>query len=308
MKIGIFLGTMGSASTLNRLVQQIVDVESDGFDSFWTAQVSGSDALTLLAVGGQQTRRIELGTAVVPTFTRHPIVMAQQALTTQSASSGRLLLGMGLSHQPVVENRWGLKFDRPALHMKEYLLILQSLVDTGKVDYDGSIFNVHSEIQRVSTDPIPICIAALAPKMLHLAGTMAQGTITWMVGPRTLTTHIIPKINAAAEIAGRPSPRVCVGLPICVTNDRDAALERAAGYFQNYGNLPSYRRMMDIEGVENPAAMAIIGTESEVEKQLRTLSNSGSTDFLASIFPDNDDSDASVARTRALLKNLVGKL
>ena len=178
MRIGIFFGTMGSASTLDGLIQQIVDVEDDGFDSFWTAQVSGTDALTVLALGGQRTSRIEMGTAVVPTFPRHPTVMAQQALTTQAATNGRLLLGIGLSHQPVVENRWGLKFETPAQHMEEYMTVLRSLVDTGKVDHDGSVFSVHSEVQRVSTDPMTVCIAALAPRMLRIAGELAQGTIT----------------------------------------------------------------------------------------------------------------------------------
>ena len=299
---------MGSASTLDGLIQQIVDVEEDGFDSFWTAQVSGTDALTVLALGGQRTSRIEMGTAVVPTFPRHPTVMAQQALTTQAATNGRLLLGIGLSHQPVVENRWGLRFETPAQHMEEYITVLRSLVDTGKVDYDGSVFSVHSEVQRVSTDPLTVCIAALAPRMLRIAGELAQGTITWMVGPRTLDTHIVPRINAAAEGAGREAPRVCVGLPVCVTDDRGAGFERAVGYFKNYGNLPSYRRMLDIEGVESPAEVAIIGNESEVESQLRALSNAGATDYLASIFPDGDDSAASFARTRALLKGLVGTL
>ena len=308
MRIGIFFGTMGSASTLEGLIQQIVEVEEDGFDSFWTAQVSGTDALTVLALGGQRTSRIEMGTAVVPTFPRHPAMLSQQALTTQAATDGRLILGIGLSHKPVVENRWGLKFETPAQHMEEYVTILRSMVDTGKVDFDGSVFSVHSEVQRVSTDPMTICIAALAPRMLRIAGEQTQGTITWMVGPRALDTHIVPRITKAADGAGREAPRVCVGLPICVTDDRNAAFERAGGFFQNYGNLPSYRRMLDIEGVESPAEVAIIGNESEVENQLRALADAGATDFLASIFPEGNDSAASFARTRALLKGLVGTL
>lgn len=308
MRIGIFFGTMGSSSTLDGLIQQIVDVEDDGFDSFWTANVSRTDALTVVALGGQRTSRIEMGTAVVPTFPRHPTAMAQQALTTNAATNGRLILGIGLSHQPNVENRWGLKFETPGQHMEEYMTILRSMVDTGKVDFDGSLFNVHAEVDRVSTDPMTVCIAALAPRMLRIAGEMAQGTITWMVGPTTLDTHIVPRITKAAESAGREAPRVCGGLPICVTDHRSAAFERAGEFFQNYGNLPSYRRMLDIEGVESPAEVAIIGNESEVEAQLRALSDAGATDYLASIFPEGDDSAASFHRTRALLKGLVGKL
>ena len=186
--------------------------------------------------------------------------------------------------------------------------MLRSLVDTGKVDYDDTLFQVSGEIQRMSTSPLPICVAALAPMMLRIAGELADGTITWMAGHRTIDTHIVPRISRAAEAAGRPAPRVCVGLPICVTDDRQAAFDAAAGFFVRYGGLPSYRRMLDVEGVESPAEVAIIGDEKDVESQLRGLAAAGATDFLASMFPSGDDAEASVARTRALLKRLVGRI
>ena len=308
MRIGPFIGTMGAAGTLQGQVQQVVDAESDGFDSFWTPQISGVDALTMLALSGESTSTIEVGTAVVPTYPRHPTALAQQALTTQAATGGRLLLGIGLSHKPNVEGRWGMSFRSPAQHMKEYLTILQSLMDTGSVDFRGEHFNVSGDIQRMTDSPPTVCIAALGPRMLRLAGSRAGGTITWMVGPRTLDSHIVPRIRAAADEAGRPSPRVCVGLPICVSDDRQAAFKAAAGYYHGYGNLPSYRRMLDIEGVESPAEVAIIGNEAEVESQLRDLSSAGATDFLASVFPAGDDPNASTARTYELLKGLVGRV
>ena len=259
-----------AADTLQGQVQQSAEAEADGFDSFWTAQVAGVDALTLLALSGDATQTIEMGTAVVPTYPRHPMALAQQALTTQAATRGRLLLGIGLSHRPVVEDRWGMSFHAPAQHMDEYLTVLQSL--------------------------------------MHMAGSRADGTITWMVGPRTLDTHIVPRINSAAEGAGRPAPRVCVGLPICVTDDSQTGFEAASEHFGRYGGLPSYRRMLDIEGVESPAEVAIIGDEAEVEARLRALSSAGATDFLASIFPVGDDADGSAARTREFLKSLAERV
>ena len=274
MRIGPFIGTMGAADTLQGQVQQVADAESAGFDSFWTPQISGVDALTMLALSAQNTQTIEVGTAVVPTYPRHPTALAQHALTTQAATGGRLLLGIGLSHRPVVEGRWGMSFRSPARHMEEYLTVLQSLMETGSVDFRGEHFAVTYDIQRMADSPPTVCIAALGTRMLHLAGSRAGGTITWMVGPRTLDSHIVPKITAAADEAGRPSPRVCVGLPVCVSDDRQAAFEAASGYFHGYGNLPSYRSMLDIEGVESPAEIAIIGNETEVESQLRTLSES----------------------------------
>ncbi len=308
MRIGLFIGTMGAADTLQGQVQQAAEAEADGFEGFWTAQVAGVDALTLLALSGDKTRSIELGTAVVPTYPRHPMALAQQAMTAQAATGGRLLLGIGLSHRPVVEGRWGLSFHAPAQHMDEYLTILNSLMETGSVDYQGRHFNVSGEIQRMTDTPPTVCVAALAPRMLRMAGERASGTITWMAGPRTLEEHIVPRITSAAEGAGRPTPRVCVGLPICVTDDRQTGFESAAGFFRRYGDLPSYRRMLDIEGVESSAEVAIVGSESEVEAHLRTLSDAGATDFLASIFPTGEDAAGSVSRTRALLKSLVGKV
>ena len=201
-----------------------------------------------------------------------------------------------------------MSFHAPAQHMDEYLTVLQSLMSTGSVDFHGEHFSVSGEIARMTDTPPSVCVAALAPRMLRVAGSRADGTITWMVGPRTLDTHIVPRITSAAESAGRPAPRVCVGLPICVTDDRQAGFETASGHFGRYGGLPSYRRMLNIEGVESPAEVAIIGDEAEVEARLKALSSAGATEFLASIFPVGNDPDASVTRTREFLKSLVGRV
>ncbi len=308
MKIGIFIGSMGASSGLMGQVQQAVDAENDGFDSFWSAQVAGVDALTLFALAGQRTERIRMGTAVVPTFPRHPVMLAQQALTANAATGGRIDLGIGLSHRPTVEERWGLPFERPAQHMSEYLSVLRSLVDEGSARFEGEIFRVNADIDVPSAEPFPILVAALAPRMLRIAGQQAEGTVTWMVGPTTLRTHVVPRISAAASDAGRPAPRVCVGLPIAVTDDPVGARLQAAEHFGRYGLLPSYRRMLDIEGVESPADIAVVGSEDEVTEQLAVVAEAGATELLASIFPHGDDEEASVARTRALVKSLIGKL
>ena len=309
MRIGIFIGSVGAGGDLDGQVEQIVTAEKDGFDSFWSAQVLGVDALTLIALAGQRTKRIEMGTAVVPTFPRHPMALAQQALTTQAATGGRLTLGIGLSHRPMVEGRLGLQFDRPALHMQEYISVLRRLVHEGRVEFSGQVFQVNGSIQVPSATPCPIVIAALGPRMLRIAGELAEGTVTWMTGRKTLDSHIVPRINSAADAAGRPKPRVCVGVPIAVTDNLAAAREQASRLFQRYGQLPSYRRMLDMEGVEEPADMAIVGNEPEVERQLRSLAEAGTTDLLAAIFPASDeDEEGSVARTRALLKGLIGKI
>ncbi|MEO8458461.1 MAG: TIGR03564 family F420-dependent LLM class oxidoreductase [Chloroflexota bacterium] len=305
MKLGI---NYAGAPDVESHVQAAVEAENDGFETFAYNQIFGPDVLTVIAMAGERTKKIEFATAVVPTYSRHPQTMALQALTTQAATNGRFSLGIGLSHKPVVESMWGLSYDRPAVHMKEYLTIVNSLIKTGAVSFSGEFFKVNASAQIPCDPKPPVLIAALAPVMLKLAGEAADGTITWMVGPKTLETHIVPRINKAAEAAGRPKPRVAVGLPIAVTDDVDAARERAARAFIIYGTLPNYQRMLAIEGVDGPAGVAIVGNEKEVERQLRAIAAAGATEFAAPIFPVGDDPKASIKRTRNLLKSLIGKL
>ncbi len=306
MRIGLFIGSLGAADSLEGQVQQVVDAERDGFDSLWSAQILGVDALTLFALAGPRTSRIEMGTGVVPTYSRHPIALAQQALTTNAATGGRLTLGVGVSHRPVVEQRFRMRFDPPARHMEEYLTILRSLIHEGAVDFQGELLGTSAEIGVPSASPLPILIAALGPRMLRIAGELSEGTVTWMVGPRTLRDHIVPVITSAAESAGRARPRICVALPVAVTDDTSTARRTAARLFHRYGSLPSYRRMLDREGVDGPEEVAVVGNEEEVEGQLRGLAEAGATDFIAGIFPG--DEEASAARPRSLLASLVGKI
>jgi len=305
MRLAIF---SGGAMSVDGQVQAVVEAEKDGFEGIWFGQIFNTDVMTVLAMAAQKTSRIQLGTSVVPTYTRHPVAMAQQAMTVQAASKGRFSLGIGLSHKPVVEGMWGIPYDRPAVHMREYLSVLVPLVKEGRVSFAGEQYKVNQALQVPDGTPVPVIVAALAPVMLKLAGTVADGTVTWMVGPKTLATHIVPRISAAAKEAGRPPPRVVVGLPIVVTDDAAGARERAARSFAIYGTLPNYQRMLNIEGVPGPAEVAIVGSEAEVEKQLKSVSAAGATDFLAGMFPVGDDIEGSLSRTRALLKGLIGKV
>lgn len=307
MRIGLMFGD-APGGTLGDTVQQIVDAERDGFDNVWFGQVFGSDVLTVIALAGEKTSRIEIGTAVVPTYPRHPYVMAQQAMTVQSAINGRLVLGIGLSHQPVIENMWGMSYDKPARHMREYLSVLKPLVDSGRVSHNGEVFRTNAGLQVPGAKPFPILIAALAPMMLRIAGELADGTATWMTGAKTIASHVAPKINAAAKASGRSQPRVAVGLPVLVTDDEAGGRAKAAQAFQIYGQLPNYQRMLEKEGAANPGEVAIVGNEASVERQIRDLASAGATDFFAAIFPHGDDVAASLKRTRTVVQSFVGKL
>jgi 5,10-methylenetetrahydromethanopterin reductase len=305
MKIGIGIGEIGGrAATLDNLITQAQQAERDGFASGWLANIFGVDALTAVALIGRATSRLALGTAVVPTFSRHPVAMAQQALTVQAAAGGRFSLGIGLSHQVVIESMFGLSFAKPYTHMQEYLAALAPLIRTGTVSYQGSQSAVHATVDVPGAVPCPILLAAWAPKMLALAGSEADGTVTWMTGPKTLRTHTIPRITKAAAGAGRPAPRIVVGLPIVVADDVAAARDRARHAFRMYGMMPSYRAMLDREGAATPGDVAIVGDEDAVGEQLQQLAAIGVTEFLAVPFAAPQEPD-SVARTRALLVNLA---
>jgi F420-dependent oxidoreductase-like protein len=300
MRIGIFGGDT-AGRTIDNVVQAAREAEQDGFSNYSLPQIFALDAMAVLAIVAREVPRIELATGVVPTYSRHPVAMAQQALTVQAASGGRFVLGIGLSHQIVVENMFGLSFDKPLRHMREYLAALVPLLRDRKVDFDGETVRTHAALGTTEIPPPPVLIAALGPKMLELAGTVTEGTVTWMTGPATLSTYTVPTITAAAERAGRPAPRIFASLPISVTNDTAAARERAAAEFQVYGILPSYRAMLDREGAITPGDVAIVGDDAIVSKAVGQLADAGVTDFIATIFGSREDRD----RTRDLLKSLL---
>jgi F420-dependent oxidoreductase-like protein len=300
MRIGIFGGDTANGP-IDRIVDAVRGAADDGFASFWLPQIFGMDALTALAVAGREVPDIELGTAVVPTYPRHPAMLAAQAMTTQSIIGGRLALGIGLSHQLVIESMFGMSFEKPVRHMREYLEVLLPLVRTGAVSFAGETLSGHVGLDVKDATPFPVLVAALGTKMLELAGTVADGTVTWMTGPATLESHIVPTISAAATAAGRPAPRVGVGLPVCVTDDEAAARERAGELFQIYGTLPSYRAMLDKEGAGGPSDVAVVGDEAAVRAQVEHLGAVGTTDFVANVF----GSSAERTRTRELLRTLL---
>jgi F420-dependent oxidoreductase-like protein len=306
MRIGISSFSVGPS--LDEQLKVAVDADEAGFDSIWFHHIFGHDALTLAALAGPITKRIEVGTAVAQTYARHPFIMAQQALTIQAAASGRFTLGIGPSHKVLVQDMWGIPYERVAENVREYLSVLRPLLDQGNVAFSGEQYRVVGALQIPDRSPCSVLISALAPMMLRIAGELADGTLTWMTGPKTVAEHIVPRINSAAEEAGRPQPRVGVSLPVAVTDDVAAAREAAATLFEMYGQLPNYRRVLDREGAAGPADVTIAGDEADVERQIRALADVGATDFVAWAFPVGEDAQSSVARTWSLLKGLVGKV
>ncbi len=304
---GIRMGlSVAEAADLESLLQKFRQVEADGFQSAWIPNIFSFDALTVAALAAGVTRSLEIGTAVVPTFSRHPFYMAQQALSTQAAAGGRFVLGLGPSHKIVIENMLGLSFDRPARHMREYMTVVTQLIETGKTSFEGEVYRVNASLDVPCDTPCPVLIGALGPLMREIAGRLAGGTITWMTGPRTLGEAVIPGIRAAAKNAGRSDPRIVAGFPVILTDDPAAAREAAGKLFALYGTLPSYRAMLDAEGLESPGEIVIAGDESAIEASIRSLASAGVTDFNAALFPFGPDPKQTMSRTQALLAELAG--
>ncbi len=304
LRIGL-MASDGSGGTLEQLLAEIRTTEEAGFATAWLPNIFGFDALTIAALTGSCTERIEIGTAVVPTFSRHPFYMAQQAATTQAALGGRFTLGLGPSHKVVIESLMGLSYEKPARHVREYVTVVQQLLEKGQAAFEGETYTVSGGLQAACGNPPPLLIGALGPIMRRIAGTLCAGTITWMTGPRTIEQEVGPGVRAAAEAAGRPAPRIVAGIPVCLSEDPDGAREKAARIFALYGSLPSYRAMMDLEGVAGPEGIALVGDPQTIESGLQRFADAGSTDVNAAPFPHGDDSAASLERTRSLLSQLA---
>lgn len=290
MRIGLMAGTTPDTTfDLDGLVAFAKDVEQRGFDTLWLPNVFGLDAVGACAIAGWETDHIELGTAVTPTYPRHPAALAQQVMTTQAACGGRFTLGIGLSHKLVIEDMYGMSYAHPAKHMNEYLQIIAPLLRGEAADFEGDQLTAKLALTTGGIPSVPLLVAALGPAMLKLAGIFAHGTTTWMTGPKTIEQHIIPTIGAAAAGAGHPAPRIVCGLPVCLTNDADTAREHIGKSLQIYGMLPSYRAMLDREGVAGPADLAIVGDEQTVRAGIARVRDAGATDLNAAIITAGDE-------------------
>ena len=284
--------------TLSGMITNARRIEQLGFHSLWMATIYNYDALTALAAIGTATERIELGTAVVATHPRHPMAMAQQALTTAAACDGRFTLGIGLSHKYVIEQEMGLSYDHPAEHMREYLNVLLPLLYDGTVDYRGERYCTKATLTVPAAKSPSLVIAALGPAMLKLAGSRSDGTTLWLTGPKTIGEHTVPAIRKAAREAGRHEPRVIAGMPVVLTAKPAAAREMVSRQLALYAGIPSYRAMLEREGASGPGDVALAGNETELRMQIRALQDIGVTDLNAVLV--NED-EATYERTLAFL-------
>ncbi|AKS31959.1 TIGR03564 family F420-dependent LLM class oxidoreductase [Mycolicibacterium goodii] len=292
-------GSSPGRSPVDATVRHLAQLRDEGFGRVWMSQMpSEPDLLTVLAVVFGEVDGIEIGTGVLPIQNQHPMLMAQRALTLSLISGGRFILGLGMTHQAITEGMWGIPWDRPIRRMREYLDGLQPLLAGQPVDAPGETVTTRGALQIPGASAPDVYLAALGPQLLKLAGRRTAGTVTWMTGPATLAGHISPVLR---EAAGTRPVQVVAALPVAVTDDVDGARTQAARQFAMYGQLPSYRAMLDREGYAGPEDAAIIGSESVVAERIRSLGAIGVDEYVAVVF---DASPENRARTRALLRSL----
>ena len=300
------IGLPGGGATVERMIEQAVEAEADGFTSLWYASAVGGDPLVPMALAGRATSTIELGTSVLQTYPCHPMLQANRVASTVAAIGRGITLGVGPSHRPVIEGAFGMSYARPGLHTEEYVKVLAGLLRGDPVDLTGEEVSAHSAGRSVRPEAtVPLLVAALGPRLLRVAGEYADGVILWMANAAAVETHVVPRLQKAAAGAGRPSPRVVAGLPVAVHDDVDEARQAGAEQFAGYGMLPNYQRILAAGGIAGPAEAVIVGTEDEVATGIRELFDAGATDVWAAPFPVGEDRAASRRRTRTLLKELA---
>lgn len=304
MKIGL----PGGGSTPDHIIRQAQRAEEDGFSSLWYASGAGADPMIAMALAGRATTRIELGTAIMQTYTCHPVLQASRSIAAGAAigAPNRFTLGVGPSHEVVVEGMLGLSYEHPGRHTEEYVRVLAPLLRGERVSFAGDEFRVNAgPIPGATEAGVQVLLSALGPRLLRVAGTYADGTVLWMANARAVAEHVTPRIQRAVTDAGRPAPRIVAGLPVAVHDDVDEARSAAAEQFSVYASLPNYQRLLKRGGVSIPAEAVIVGNEFSVADQITALFDAGATDVWAAPFPVGPDKSASRSRTRALLKELA---
>ncbi|BBX01424.1 LLM class F420-dependent oxidoreductase [Mycolicibacterium moriokaense] len=318
MRIGLMVGSDKERSRADRLTGLLDDgkaAERDGFASFWMPQVPGYlDAMTAVALLGQVTDHIEIGTAVVPIQTRHPLIMAQQALTTQVACAGRFTLGVGPSHHWIITDQLGLPYDKPALLVRDYLDVLDAAFSgPGPIAVDNNSFHVHSPVDVTEAFTVQVLVAALGPAMLRLAGERTGGTILWMADERAIGDYVVPRIVAAAEAAGRTGIRVVAGVPValCSNSEVDRARSYASEVLGHADFSPNYVRLLEHGDAEDVGDTMAAGDDASILARLRRYRDAGVTDLAVRVVPLGDDAKSrseSRSRTQEFLASNIASL
>jgi F420-dependent oxidoreductase-like protein len=317
MRIGIMIGpeTRNYAGKVDRLCEEARAADEAGFATAWIPQLPQDfDAMTAVALMGRETTRIELATAVVPLQSRHPVALGQQALSVQAVCRGRFTLGVGPSHHWIIDTMLGLPYEQPAQVVADYLDVFDAMfAGPGPVDVENDRFRIHNPLDITDVAPTPVLLAALGPVMLRLAGERTDGTVLWMADQRAIAEHVVPRITAAAERVGRPSPRVVAGIPVglCRAEEVDAARDRANRILGHAEYSPNYQRLLERGDATDVGDIAALGVEADIVRHLRSFADAGTTDLSVRVLPvgkGRDELTASSQRTREFLASLAPEL
>jgi F420-dependent oxidoreductase-like protein len=317
VRLGVMVGPeRGRYSTkVERMLADATWAEEAGLASVWIPQIPDDfDALTAAALIGSATSTIEIGTAVVPIQPRHPVVLAHQVLSTQAVCGGRMTLGLGVSHHWVIDEMLGLPYERPAAFMRDYLDVLdQALAGPGMVDVENERFRVHQPMDVTDIAPTPVMIAALGPVMLRIAGERTDGTILWLADERAIETHVAPVLGAAAASAGRPTPRIVAGVPVCLCGDDEVevAVARANRVLSESEVSPNYQKLLDLGDARTVGDILAAGSEDSIRRRLQAFADAGATDVSLRVVPIGESREeklASSRRTRDFVASLAGSI
>lgn len=318
MRLGVMIGAERGdmARKVKKLLDDIEWAESAGLDTAWMPQVPNDfDLMTMVALMGTRTSRIELGTAVVPLQAQHPIALARQSLSVHACTGGRLALGVGPSHHWIVRDMLGIPYEKPAKYTRDYLEVLNAaLAGPGDIDVENDTFTVHNPTVLGTDDkPLPVFVAALGPVMLQIAGELADGTVLWMADERAIGDHIAPRISKAADNAGRKAPRIVAGIPVCLcaNSEIDAAKERANRILAEAETSPNYQKLLDRGDARDVGDLTAAGDEEAILARFRQFADAGVTDLSVRLLPIGDNRDELVAskyRTREVISQLAAEV
>ncbi|MDI5970914.1 TIGR03564 family F420-dependent LLM class oxidoreductase [Streptomyces sp. SL13] len=285
MTVGVMLpagDTGGATNLVEELLRQTRQARDAGVGSVWFSQLFDHDAITLAALAGREVPGIAVGTAAVPLYPRHPLVLASLAQTAQAATGGRFTLGVGLGVQTLLEPAYGVDYPPPIGHLRESLTVLRQVLRGEQPRFTGRTVTARPPLPTAvpGGGDVRLIVAAMGTQALRAAGELADGTVTYLAGPRSLEEHIVPQLCRAAARAGRPQPRVVAAVPAVVTDDVEVVRQTAAVHLGAYASLPSYRKVLAREGVAHPAELALVGDEATVAAGIRRYFDAGATEVV----------------------------
>ncbi len=298
MNIGVALSVPTAANYVDEMVSLAGEAAGFGLRSAWFAQRLDYDSAALAAIVGREVPGIHVGTAAIPIFGRHPLLVSSQAQTAQAATHGRYHLGLALSSPSFVEGTFGLAYDRPIAQLREFLTVMGALLAGRPAQFRGEFVTAVTggPATVAGAQPrVPLLVAAMGPQALRVTGELADGTLPYLAGPRALGEHLVPEITAAAQRAGRPAPRIVAIVPTVVTDDVEGLRSKAIQGMSFADGIPSYQRVIAQSGARKAGEIMVIGNERTVAAAIQSYFDAGATEVV--ITQTTMDGDASRRRT-----------